>query len=341
MARRIALALLGMLAFLGAGELLMRALPVSTSTETGYHFDPLVLSYPAHHQWRVATGWDLRNAQRLRSNNAGFVAEHDFVPNANAVALVGDSFTESSMLPAQSRPGAQLERALGGKRPVYAMGSPGTALLDYAERIRWASQQWGVRDFVVLMERGDVQQALCGSGNVHAQCLEPRTLQPRTELMPPPSTTKQWLRRSALAQYLVSQLKVEPGRLWAQVTRQQPRPAARQDAPAPRLDMVTAVAGAFFDRVRPYATGRLVIIIDGDRQRLARGESVQDPERDHFIALARAAGALVVDAEPLQRKHFARSQLSLDVGPYDRHLNALGIGMLMDATATALLGNAP
>ncbi|SFC66212.1 hypothetical protein SAMN05216344_12836 [Polaromonas sp. OV174] len=59
------------------------------------------------------------------------------------------------MLAAPDRPGAQLERALG-TRPVSAMGNPGTALVDYAERIRFAHTHFGVRDFVVLMERGDV-----------------------------------------------------------------------------------------------------------------------------------------------------------------------------------------
>ncbi|WP_157264910.1 hypothetical protein [Azohydromonas aeria] len=348
MARRVGLALLGALGFLLVCELALRALPVSTSTQTGYYIDPLVMTNPPGHEWVAATGWDLRNAQTLRSNNAGFAAERDFHPDPAAVALVGDSYVESSMLPAPQRPQAQLERALGGSRPVYAMGSPGTALLDYAERIRLASERWGVRDFVVVMESGDLRQALCGSGQVHARCLDPVTLQPRTELAAPPSNIKQWLRRSALAQYLVSQLKVSPERLWrlALASSRPPGHAAArapsvQPVAAPNLALVNAVAAAFFDRVAPYVKGQLVIVVDRNRSRAARDQAFDDPERARFIALARQAGARIVDAEPLQQRHHAQSALSLEVGPYDRHFNALGIGMLMDAAAQALPGTAP
>lgn len=349
MARRVGLALLGILVFLLSCELVLRALPVSTATLTGYHVDPLIMTSPARHEWTVATGWDLRNAQRLRANNLGFVAEHDFEPDPGAVALVGDSYVEASMLPAAARPAAQLERALGGQRKVYALGGPGSSLLDYAERIRFASERLGVRDFVVLMEAGDVRQALCGSGQVHARCLDARTLEPRTELMPQPGTLKRWLRHSALAQYLFSQLKVDPARLWKlALASSRPveahAPAAKPAAaPAagPGAAQVDAVTAAFLRRVEPYVKGRLVVLVDADRGRLARGQVPGDFGRARFMALAREAGVRVVDAEPLVRRHYAQSKLSLDVGPYDGHLNEFGVGLFTAAAAEALLGAAP
>jgi hypothetical protein len=325
-------------------ELLFRVLPVSTSTETGYYIDPLILTYPPHHHWTIATGWDLRNAQRLESNNFGYVASRNFERNAKAVALIGDSFIEASMLRAADRPGAQLERALGS-RPVFAMGNPGTALLDYAERVRFAHEQFGIVDFVVLMERGDVKQSLCGSGNINAQCLDPITLEPRIEKMPPPSKTKQLFRHSALAQYVFGQLKFSPKKLWQQAfppvhnigltstnatSTGLAMPAIEV---APFVDVVTA---AFFERIKPYATGKLVIVIDSDRQALFSGQLKPDPSRSRFIDLARSAGAIVVDSEPLFQAHFESSPLKLDVGPYDGHLNALGIKLSTQAAAKAL-----
>jgi len=73
--------------------------------------------------------------------------------------------------------GAQLERELSG-RPVYTMGSPGSSLLDYAERMRFAHDRFGIVDFVLLVERGDVRQALCGS-NKHPRAMS-RSPDPRT-----------------------------------------------------------------------------------------------------------------------------------------------------------------
>lgn len=345
MLRRLAWMLIGLLSLGLAAELLCRLLPVSSSTETGYYLNGKILSYPPHHAWHAATGWDLRNAQLLRSNNQGFAAERDFKPFDAAVALVGDSYVEASMLPAADRPGAQLERALGG-RPVYAMGSPGTALLDYAERIRWAHEAFGVRDAVVFMEAGDVRQSLCGSGNVNSECLDAKTFAPRSEPLPPPSTAKRWLRRSALAQYLFSQLKLSPDRLWEQA-RQQSRPAQGHDvgvasttprrtaAPAD-LALVDKVAAEFFNRVHPHVPGRLVLVVDAPRAAIARGEDPPDAERQHFITLARQAGAQVVDGADLYRAHFRQSSLSLNVGPYDGHLNSLGVRLLTNSAAEAL-----
>lgn len=349
MLRTLAHAFLGLCSFVLGCELLFRALPVSTSTQTGYYLDPAILSYPAHHEWRTATGWDLRNPQRLRSNNVGFVSARDFVRDRNAIALIGDSYVEASMLPAADRPGSQLERALGGERPVYAMGSPGTALLDYAERIRFAHERFGISDFVVVMERGDVRQSLCGSGNIDSPCLDPTTLAARTETHAAPSVAKRLLRQSAFAQYVFGQLKVTPRGLWRQAFHALPAPSAKNsnvptpspgakardsvEAATPEVDAVTR---AFFERIKPYATGRLVLVVDSDRAGLQHGPVAMDRERRRFIGLARAAGAVVIDTEPLFRAHFMHSSLALSVGPYDGHFNALGVQIVADAAANAL-----
>ena len=345
MIRQVALWLSGIAAFVLALELALRLLPVSTATATGYYTDPLILTYPPYHRWTTSTGWDLRNAQTLSANKQGFVSGQDFEINDRAVALIGDSFIEASMLPAQERPGEQLRRALGS-RPVYAMGGPGSALLDYAERIRFAHEKFAVRDFVILMEVGDVKQSVCGSGNIHGPCIHASTLAPQVETQAPASKAKAVLRQSALAQYLVSQLKFDSQRLWSlafgrpqhvspATTPVVPKKAGVPDVPPPNQE---AVMLAFFKRIQPFVSaGRLVIVMDSDRRALYAAEAIRpDPARLRFIELARAAGAAVIDTEPLFRSHIAQSRLKLDVGPTDGHLNALGIHIVVQAAAAQL-----
>lgn len=340
MLRRVFMVGLGMLAALLATELALRILPVSTASLTGYHVDPMIVTAPPRHRWWVSTGWDLRNARQLTANNLGFVADQDFVPGSQALVLVGDSYVEASMLEPADRPAAQLSRRLPGHRPVYALGGPGSSLLDYVERVRFARERLGLRDFVVMMEPGDVRQSLCGSGNVHAACLDAQTLQPRIETLPGPSAAKRVLRHSALAQYLVGQIKLAPARLVHQAFAgaQAAAPSAVAE-PAPvvltaqQQAMVEAVAGAFFSRLQRLDLGRLVLVADGRRDGDRTPGSAPMLERDAFLAIARARGVTVVDAEPAFRAHHADSRLSLAVGPYDGHLNALGVGLLMDATA--------
>lgn len=353
MVRSFGLGMAGLAALLLACELLFRLLPVSAATMTGYYIDAAIVTYPPGHHWTVSTGWDLRNAQRLAANNLGFVADGDFVPDKDAIALVGDSYVEAGMLANPDRPAKQLAQALGGQRAVYAFGGPGSALLDYAERIRYASRRLGLRDFVVMMEASDVRQSLCGSGNVHSPCLDRETLLPRNDPLPDPSLAKRLLRHSALAQYIVGQLKVAPSRLPSQlfpVSVAEPVPArpapqtASAETPqqaARRAAMVQAVAHAFFDRVAPFAVGQLVLVIDGRRGRddLRNESAALAPlmrERDAFMAIARERGATVVDAEPLYLGHWQVSGRSLAVGPHDGHLNREGVGLLMRATAEVM-----
>lgn len=340
--RVLGMSALAVAGFLAASELVFRALPVSTATKTGFYLDPAIRSYPPNHVWTAATGWDLRNTQRLIANNVGFVSEHDFVPDARAVALIGDSFVESSMLEARDRLGPQLERAIGPGRPVYSMGSPGTSLLDYAERVRFAQRNWGVHTFVLLVETGDLAQALCGSGNIDGPCLDPKTLSLRQEHHPPANWVKQAARHSALAQYVLSQLKFDALRLWRQAVQQsQPAqghkvgkasPATKAPVAAADIRMVEAVTRHFFDRVGSDLAPRLVLVLDGERGSQARPRA----ERQRFIDLALAAGAQVVDADPIFLEHSVRSGLKLEVGPYDRHLNALGLSLIAAPVAARL-----
>jgi hypothetical protein len=346
---------LGALGFALACEIVLRLLPVSTAKMTGYRLDPLILTYPPQHTWTASTGWDLRNAQTLRSNNLGFPSERDFVPDPRALVLVGDSYVEASMLPYPSRPGPQLERALGGARPVYAMGGPGSSLLDYAERVRYAYQALGVRDFVLLLEPGDIRQALCNSGNVHGVCLDPADLRLRQQTLPPPSAVKRLLRHSALAQYLNGQLNLDLRELARSViVREVPDhtavaavpsaapaaplgPAAPRELAPARAQLVDVVAAAFFARQQEAAPGsRLVIVADGQRDASQRVSDEVVLELQRFLQQARGQGVSVVEGQPLFAEHQRQSTLSLSVGPYDEHLNALGVQILMEAASRRL-----
>lgn len=146
---------------------------------------------------------------------------------------------------------------------------------------------------------------------------------------------------AAFAQYVTGQLKLDAGRLLRDAFDQPangsaPMPA-RDRVPATRIEapvFVDVVTRTFFERVEPRLQGgQLTIVVDGQRGPGGRRDEALESERARFIALAQARGVRVVDAEVLYASHFAVSSLSLDVGPYDSHLNALGIQLLMSAAA--------
>ncbi len=326
-------------------ELLLQVMPVSSATMTGRYLDPLITTYPPHHEWTESASWALQHPHRMHANNVGFVAHRDFVRNPDAIALIGDSFVEASALDEDQRPDYQLEQALKS-RPVYGMGVPGTALLDYAERMRYAREHYGLHDFVLLLEPGDLRQSICGSGNIDGPCLSPGTLKPQTEVQPPPGLLKRIFRHSALAQYLLGHLQIMPTRLWDQAVAQArgagPDVAMAKSRPillAPQLSPAEqAVANAFFERVGPLLKeGRLVLMLGTDRQSLYAGHPETIAAMQGFALMARAQGARIVDPMPLFTQQYREHGLKFDVSSRDGHLNPLGVHLVAQAAAAALL----
>jgi len=228
------------------------------------------------------------------------------------------------------------------------MGVPGSNLLDYAERIRFAAERFGVRDFVLILERGDVRQSLCGSGNVSAVCLDPITFAFRTEKQAPPTYLKSALRDSRAAQYLFGQLKLSPTRLLDDIIASMKRrvegvPVEEAKAGIKQAESstyVVAVFNHFLERASSHVKGRLILVLDADRNSLYRvaegGPRTSEPDRARFLELARARGVEVIDLEPLFAAHIAESSVKLEVSPSDAHWNPVAISIVATAVAARL-----
>jgi hypothetical protein len=329
---------LGSLAALVGLEALFQVLPTATATHTGYHIDPVIVTYAPHQEFTGSFGWNLEHPHRHRANNYGFLTSREFERDESAVALIGDSYVEGELLTEPERLGTHLERELAS-RPVYAMGGPGSSLLDYAERVRFAAQTFGSRDFVIFIERGDVAETLCGSGNIHGPCLDRATLERRVEHLPfSTGGLRDVARRSALLQYL-SQLHFDP-RTLVRIVIDSFRPkrvagprGLQRDLPETTVDVIVS---EFFAALEPYRTGKLVLLFDCNHDQMNAGKPASDPVRDRFMAIARERGAAVVDLEPPFRDYLARTGLRLEISPADAHLNAEGNRLSAVAAAEAL-----
>lgn len=342
MARGLTITLLGAVLAVMALEGLLRVLPTSTYSDTGYYIDPLIITYRPHHRFRSSWGWDFSQVVEHRANNLGFLSTREFTPNSDALAVIGDSFVDASMLPDAERVGTHLEHEIGG-RAVYTMGGPGSSLLDYGERIRYAAEHLGVRDFVVVLERFDLRQAYCGSGNIHGPCIQRDTGKVITTLRPAPPAAQRYLRHSALLQYLLGHLRFDP----LQRLRAAHAALSPDAAPAPAASKEFSVAelehaqATFFERIAPYRAGRLVIVFDCDRAALERGESGSDAGRDMAMRVAREHGAQVVDLEPRFRDYLARSGRYLEISPVDKHWNREATRLVARDIAVALNSRTP
>ena len=332
--QRLTLFCFGCFVVLLSLEVAFRVLPVSTATRSGYYAHPLIVTSPPRLCFTAATGWDLKNPQRNCANNDGFIASRDFVPDARAIALIGDSFVEASMLPPNKRLANQLEAQLGD-RPVYALGGPGSNLLDYAERARFAAERYGIRTFVFVLERADIKQSLCGSGNVHGPCLDTKTFQSRVELLPESGPLKQIVRESALAQYLFSQIRVDLAKL---IAPKRSEKSVQSITAAPlNEDVARRIVSIFLKKLEPIGPARYLFLFDADRQHLDSGPHAEDaPELRPLLDVLDSIGARIIDPTDAFRTHLAETGRKPEVGPYDRHWNAEAIRILSALIAEKL-----
>lgn len=299
-------------------ELLFRVLPVSTATLTGYHIDPLILTYPPHHRFTLSEGWALERAHTHRANNYGFLASEDFAPDPAGVAVIGDSYVEANMLQEPDRLSARLAAHAPGIR-WWALGGPGSNLLDYAHRAAWATRTLQARRFVFVIESGDIVQARCASGNVHGVCINPASGTLTEQPQAGADMLKRIARESALAQYLFSQLKLSAAGLagiFQHIDAPQQPVRAPESEPLKAIDR--AAVTAFLERLNALAPTEAVFVIADPVNPDVHGYGLA-----HLELAVRNAGYRVVRPGPLFSQHAAQGGLSLRVSPQDGHWNVL------------------
>jgi hypothetical protein len=327
----------GIFVALMVSEVLLRFLPVSTATHTDYYLTSSIITYPPYHKFVMATGWNLSNAHYHQANNYGFLTNRDFFENTDAIAVIGDSYVEANMLEESERVGRQLENKLAN-RPVYALGGPGSSLLDYVERARFAQSHFGVKDFVFIIELGDVRQTLCGSNNIHGPCIDSKTLTLSSNAKPVKvDFVKKVLRESALVQYLFSQLRLKPEtlakQLFADIFNKIETKPSKKIADSENVDSVAVdrIVYSFLSNLPKNKDGHVILVFDSYRDCSAN----ETPVRNRFIEMTQQLVDIeIIDTKPIFCEFSESTKLNLNVSPADGHWNRLAHGLVAEAVAS-------
>lgn len=343
MLRKILFLVLGALVSLITIELVLRALPTPTATRMGQYIDPLISTYPPNFEFQSATGWAFLNPQQQRSNEFGFIPDRPFSPSPDAVALIGDSLVEQSMLAPSDRLAMQLENERSGT-PVFSLGIPGSSLFDYLERIRFARDRLGVRKFWIVIERADVHQSLCEHAAYMDVCLDTNGELLRKK-KPPRDSLRDFLAHSAVLQYFVGVLQLSPKALVEGISRstlpniEAGGTATVADKPSGTF-LSLAEAGVierFFQELSSFSSIKVGIVIDPRLGHLNRTDEFIDPTLESMYRQAIAAGIAVVHPFRDLKQYSDLTGLEMRIGPYDGHWNARANAVI----AKAILRDAP
>ena len=360
---RLASTLIGLAVLLAVLELTFRFLPIRAATPrllpSG---DDRIARFHPNERWRYSAGWNFFIVNELRTNNAGWVSEIDYVREADRplLAFVGDSFVQGDHLPWADTCHGRLARRLEEEIRVYSFAINGAPLSQYLAYAEHARDTYRPDALVIPIIGNDFAESFrpYQAARNHAIyfAFEEESdgelmLVPPEESPEPPQSLFRRLRRwvnehSRVLRYRAYNVRLTRLRFHEERRRNDPNaagtpglPFAETDPAKKHPDRVAASYRAVdaFLRMLPERSGlapqQIAFVVDGIRPyRYTEGwehrwdESFHDVMRRYFMDEARADGYDVIDMQPVFVDHYRSHQQPFN-WLRDTHWNALGHGL--------------
>lgn len=188
-----------------AAELLLHLFPVSTGYDLVAVDDarPMVHGKPFF-PYTYSKDWSFHLANSGVLNNTGFRASYDYVPDARALVVIGNSFIAADALDPRETITERLAVLL--HRPAYGIGVDGFSLADYVEAARWATTTFDAHTLLILLTTGDLAHSCSKRSGAHYLKSENGTV---TMMLVPreASPLKHRLNESKLFRYVYDNLR--------------------------------------------------------------------------------------------------------------------------------------
>ncbi len=337
----LALLVMGMLL-----ELLFRWLPVNEGLR-GLAVDERnpVFRFTPYRKAVYSRGWNFSIVNHVRTNNYGFVNDHDYDASLNSplLAVIGDSFVEAVMVPFAQTGVARLSEAVGSAGRVYGFGTSGSSLSQYLAYARYARDTFHPAGLTVVIVGNDFDESLLKykrEPGLHYFVDSPDGSLELIRLDRPVPWWRDFLAGSSLGMYLYVNLEIRE--VWkrfayrsGETAGSRPRfvgNTAAEVTPG-RVADSDRVIDAFL-RQLPELSGlpssRIALVIDGPRPELYDDRALNGVAgsyfavmRTHLMDRARMAGFEVIDMQPAFIADYGQRHLPFEF-PDDNHWNAAG-----------------
>lgn len=346
-ARQVLLALtaifISIVGTLVVAEIALRFLPVNEGlrAQPVNAADP-VFRFQPNRTSTWSEGWNFESINQVHVNNDGFINSQDYDPSLSTplIAIIGDSYIEAGMVPFAETIGGRLEADLHGRGRVYTFAASGAGLPQYLVWADYARRQYHPDAFIINIIANDFDESLWHRGQSpgfhHFERMPDGTAVLR-RVDYEPSFWRLLLRHSALAMYLVTNMKVQQllnfsvqslganDKRWSSNVPYESSEAAFAD--------YRWAVDRFLDAL-PAATGvdasRIVLVFDGLRPDMYDPALLPDAERgtwgvmrSYVMEQARTRGIETVDLHPVFSADYARARRRFEF-PHDGHWNSLG-----------------
>lgn len=268
--------------------------------------------------------WKFSQTYRRRVNNYGFVDDRDYKANSRPVAVIGDSYIQSAMLPYSDTLQGKLSSKIGNKIPVYSFGTPVYPLSGYLGTAEYADREFKPRAYIFLLTKGDLIDSLQPQQGTYFLDSPNGKLNFKNAKV---HYGKVITGQSALYRYLYQQIYFNTDKVFAAFTRNS------TSKPIPIIGKYAQVSSRLLDlfaektQVTPQNT---IFIIDSDRGSMYDKSKPDREELSTFKRIGIERGYRVVDTEDLFRDYYRRTRKKLDFLPTDSHWNAPANQLVVD-----------
>ncbi len=312
-------------------ELIFQMLPVTT----GFAYQPTIESEPALKATvpfvKHSLDWKFHQATTRKINEYGFSDDHHYLPNEQPIAVIGDSYIQSLMLPYADTLQGQLSALQPkSKPPVYSFGVPGYSLAGYIGTAESATKRFQPQMFVFLLTKGDITDSLLATKNVGSYFINSHKSGVEFEPYSGPSRTDSFMLKSALMRYLNYHLQINPLSAFLKLTGTNESASAGDSSlsvakPEPNI---AQLSNRLIDNLEQKSTARAnntIFIIDCDREKIYQGKPQPQTSPDNQLALfaqiAKDRGYQTIDTLPIFTRQYKQTHRRIDFTPIDPHWN--------------------
>ena len=345
---------------LGAAELALRFLPVYSGLriENTTKESPVFRAAP-NREYSYSSGCCFALANKGRVNNEGFVNDQDYIKEGirPLVAVVGDSYIESLMVPFEDTLHARLAKHLEDSGRVYSFAFSGAPLSQYLVWADYARNTFKPDAFIFNVVGNDFDESLYKYKNAEGfHYFRESGTGLTLELV---EFRVSWLgravRSSALLQYLVNNLNAHVtisavvgkvlgavGAAEANATRDSAefvgntRAFANNERVTDSLEALDTFLAAL-PQVTGVASEKVLFVVDGVRQRIYGKISREQAERSYFgimrkalIERAKNKGYSVLDLETVFEQEYDKEKKKFEF-ENDFHWSGYGHEVVSEA----------
>jgi hypothetical protein len=305
-------------------ELLMRWLPVKNDR----HFGPNDISQPVI-RGTVSSivepiDWKFRQTYHRRVNNYGFVDDGDYKPNSAPIAVIGDSYIQSAMLPYQATLQGKLSSKIGMMVPVYSFGTPVYPLSGYLGTAEYADREFKPRAYIFLLTKGDLIESLQPQEGTYFLDSPGGKLNFKNAKV---YQGKVITSKSALHRYVHQQLYFNTHKIFAALNS---TPSSKPTLTSVKYDRVSRRLLDLFAEKTKVTPQNTIFIVDSDRGSMYDKSKPDREELSTFKRIGIERGYRIVDTEDLFNDYYQRTHKRLDFLPTDFHWNATAHQLVVD-----------